>query len=109
MARAAGRRYARQTSPIHVRRRHSLHRDASDVMPSPVTDRELFEQFLRGVQIAAASQLSLDVLPHSLPNTIQWGKLDDPHLYTFVPDRARSEGLEHLVAEAIARIRSDMP
>ncbi len=78
-------------------------------MANPVSDTELFDEFLRSVQTAAASELSLDVLSHSLPNTIQWGKFDDPHLYTFAPHRARSEGLEHLVAEALARIRSDMP
>lgn len=77
--------------------------------PSPISKSELFATFLKQVRRRAAQELSLDVLPGQIPNTIQWGSFSDPHLYTFDPDRVRKEGLESLVEDAIQRIRFDPP
>lgn len=78
-------------------------------MNDQATDQELFRAFLERVRNRAAQELSLDVLPQMIPNTIQWGRFDDPHLYTFDPARARQDGIESLVSDALARIRADMP
>jgi len=73
------------------------------------SDAELFKEFVEQVHDRAVAELNLDVQPHSIPNTIQWGRFDAPHLFTFDPSRARKHGVSTVVEEAINRIRSDRP
>ena len=74
-----------------------------------IPDAEVFRDFFEQISRRAALELSLDVQTHSMPNTIQWGSFAQPHLYTFDAGRAREEGLDSLVEEAIRRIRADKP
>ena len=58
---------------------------------------------------ARADELDLSVNTHPNPNTIQWGPLGSPHLYTFDPARAPNEGVDALVDDAIRRMHADRP
>jgi hypothetical protein len=60
-----------------------------------------FEEFVKRVR----DQSPVDVLGHSIPNTIWWGSNRPPDIYQFDAARASKDGVDALVNEALALIR----
>ena len=84
---------------------------STPVMPLgslPPDDADLFSEFVEALSYRAMRDLEIEVEPDPAPWTIRGGPAA-LHRYQFPPDRARSEGLDMVVEEALARLRADRP
>ncbi len=76
-------------------------------MPEQPSDADLFEQFCKQTEARALEERHLLVIWGSgRAYTIRWGSAADGGSYEFDPARARGEGIDALVNEAIAQIHT---